>query len=456
MAMRFTAKELSDIVGGTLSGDETAVCTGAVRDNREITDGSLFFAIRGERFDGNDFLEDALSRGASVVIGERSVQPERGASICVSDSVRAMGDLAREIRNRFEGPVTAVTGSVGKTSTKDMVACALSTRYRTHKTPENFNNDIGLPLTLFALPEACEALILEMGMNHRGELSYLTSIGQPDVAVITNIGLSHIENLGSQENILAAKLEILEGLRAGGCAVLNADDPFLWRVKDSLSVRCLWYGIENPDADVRGILSGDDLLAEGEVIRLTVPGAHNRLNALCAMAVARAVGISPGDAARGLERFRPEGNRQHLMELSGGVTLYNDCYNAAPQSVRAALSVLAGLPGERKIAILGDMFELGDFALNAHYETGKAVGELGVDLLLTVGEMSRNTARGANAAGMTETNVFSYETNDGAIAWLRGNLRPGDVILVKGSHGMHMEEIGRALTQGEDDKPKKS
>ena len=445
--MRYTAKELQTIMGGALYGEENALVTRAVRDNREITPNTAFFAIRGERFDGNDFLEDALARGASVVIGQREFSPERGALIRVPDSVRAMGHMAKDLRNRFPGPVVAVTGSVGKTSTKDMISCALGTSYRTHKTPENFNNDIGLPLTLFALPEECEALILEMGMNHKGELSYLTSIGQPDVAVITNIGLSHIENLGSQENILKAKLEILEGLREGGTAVLNADDPFLWGAKDTIECNKVWYGMDNPAADIRGTLCGEELLIDGETVRLKVPGRHNRLNATCAMAVARLLGISAEGAARGLEAFRPEGNRQHMIPLSGGVTLYNDCYNASPTSVKAALSVLSDLSETRTVAVLGDMFELGSFAPLAHEETGREVQKMGIDILLTVGEMSKNTAKGAREAGMKEENIFSFSDNGAAADWLLEHLKTGDIVLVKGSHGMHMEEISAALME---------
>ena len=447
--MRYTAKELANAVGGKLIGDENALVTRAVRDNREVTENTAFFAIRGEKFNGNDFLEDALLRGASAVIGQREFVPERGAVISVSDTVRAMGDFARAIRNGFAGPVVAVTGSVGKTTTKDMIACAMGARYLVHKTPENFNNDIGLPLTLFSLPEESEALILEMGMNHAGELSYLTKIGQPDVATITNIGLSHIENLGSQENILAAKLEILEGLTPGGTAVLNADDPFLWGKRNCLPVSALWYGLENPEADVRGIIEKDAVTVDGEVIRLKVPGYHNRLNAACAMAVAKVLGIPAKSAARGIEGFLPEGNRQHIIPLKNDILLYNDCYNAAPASVKAALSVLKDIKKKRSIAVLGDMFELGDYAPRAHYETGREAAKAQTDILLTVGVMSLHTGEGAKEAGMSEDAVFSFADNQSAIEWLKANLKAGDALLVKGSHGMHMEEIGKALTEEE-------
>ena len=445
--MRYTAREIADAVGGTLYGDETAVATRMVRDNREIQEGDAFFAIRGERFDGNDFMEDALQKGASVCVGQRIFEPACGAVIQTEDTVIAMGRLARDYRMKFSHPVVAVTGSVGKTTTKDMIACALSSTLSVHKTPENFNNEIGLPLTVFDLTETHQAAVLEMGMNHKGELSRLTGIARPNVAVITNIGLSHIENLGSQENILAAKLEILEGLMPDGVAVLNADDPFLWGRRESLPCPVIWYGLENPASDVKGVVQGENLMVGDTVIHMPVPGVHNMLNATCAMAVAKHLGISPSDAAAGIETFRPAGNRQNILTTPQGALLFSDCYNASPAAVKASLGVLAGLERTRKIAVLGDMFELGDYAQKAHYEIGEAAADTPVDILVAVGDLSRETANGARDAGMREDAVVSVTNNKEAIEWLQANLTKDDAILVKGSHGMHMEEIVNTLME---------
>lgn len=445
--MRFRAQEIADIIGGTLHGDGEAIVTGAVRDNREVKEGFAFFAIRGARFDANDFMEDAFSRGAGAAIGQREFVPEKGAVITVSNTVDAMGKLAEAMCSHAGIPIVAVTGSVGKTTTKDMIECALRSRFCTHKTPENFNNDIGLPLTVFGMKEETEAMILEMGMNHAGEISYLTSIAKPDVAVITNIGLCHIENLGSQENILKAKLEILEGLKEGGVAVLNADDPYLWSARESIGVRTLWYGMENGEADLVGHADGDTLYAGDAVVHMPIPGVHNMMNALCALLVAGELGISKEEAARGIETFESTGNRQNMLTTHGGALLLSDCYNASPAAVKASLAVLMKLPKNRKIAVLGDMFELGDHAPAAHFDTGKEVARLGVDILVTVGDLSRETARGARESGMAEHRIITTLTNEEALFWLEKNLTEEDALLVKGSHGMHMETISNKLAR---------
>ncbi len=445
--MRFLAKDLADIMGGTLYGDGEAVVENIVRDNREATRNSAFFAIRGARFDGNDFLEDTLKNGASVAVGQRGFTPESGAGITVPDSIKAMGKVAEHLCREFQGPIVAVTGSVGKTTTKDMIDCAIKSRFSTHKTPGNYNNDIGLPLTVFGAPEGTEAMILEMGMNHAGELSYLTSIAKPDIAVITNIGLCHIENLGSQENILKAKLEILEGLGADGVAILNADDPYLWSVRESLHVHTLYYGMENKEADLFGRADGDILYVGDTAIHMPIPGVHNMMNALSALLVAKHLGISQEDAAKGVESFVSSGDRQNMLTTHSGALLLSDCYNASPAAVKASLKVLMGLPKPRKIAVLGDMFELGDYAPCAHFETGCEVARLGVDILLTVGELSLETARGAKESGMAESQVIAVSTNEEAILWLEENITEKDALLVKGSHGMHMETISNKLAR---------
>ncbi len=434
------ACEIEKAVGGLLSGTKEAAVQSVSTDSRAIEKGALFVAIRGERFDGNRFIAAAFEKGAAVVIGnEDATAPEGCAYIKVGDSVEALGRLAAWYRQRFSIPLVGITGSVGKTTTKEMIAAVLSAKYNTCKTAGNFNNHIGLPLTVLGLTEAHEAAVIEMGMSARGEISYLTRIARPTTAVITNIGLSHIENLKTQENIRDAKLEIAEGLPAGSTLFVNGDDPFL---KNTVcpGIKIVRFGFENPDCEILGAMTGaESFTAEGTAFRVPVGGKHNLYNALAAFAVGRECGVLPEEAAEGILSYRPDGIRQSEKEIRPGITVICDYYNASPASMAVALEMLAGGEAQRRIAVLGDMLELGDLGEKCHREVGEKAAALGIDMVLAVGPLSAHAAERAAACGVRAVQHFS--DNTALSACLLEILKPGDRVLIKGSHGMKMEEI---------------
>lgn len=426
--------------GGTVLPEYEDICfLGAHVDSRQIQPGQLFVALKAGR-DGHDFIPAALEKGAAGALGQRQLPGV--PMIVVPDSLKALGDIARGYRRtltntRFIG----LTGSVGKTTTKEMTACALSAVYRTQWTQANYNNDLGVPMTVLGLEPETERAVIEMGMNHFGEISYLTQIARPEVAVITNVGTMHIENLGSREGICKAKLEILEGLEPGGVAVLHGDEPLLRAAK--LSCRTLFFGL-GPDCHLRGsnlrttptggtafTVTGFGRSWEAE---LPVPGDHNVVNALGAILAANCVGVPVEAAIAGLADFRNTGDRLRTYEQEG-YTVVADCYNAGPESMAAAFRVLAQLPTRgRRIAVLGDMLELGDFAPAAHRQVGEQAAEA-ADLVLAYGPLCRDLALGAGEKGR------HFDTQEDTLAALKAAARPGDVLLFKGSHGMHMEKI---------------
>ncbi len=431
--------EIAEAVGGQLFGDENATYSHISTDSRAVGAGTLFVAIRGERFDGNSFIDAAFAAGATVVIGNTETVPPAGcAFIRVSDSVEALGRLAGHHRNGFQIPVVGITGSVGKTTTKEMIAAVLSAGYNTLKTAGNFNNHIGLPLTVMGLSPVHGAAVIEMGMSARGEISYLTKIARPTVAVITNVGLSHIETLKTQENIRDAKLEIAEGLPEGGTLLVNGDDPFLRDVRlPGVTVRR--FGFENPACEIRGEIRGEDSFAVfGTEFHVPVSGRHNLYNALAAVAAGQECGIAPEKAAEGLLTYRTDGIRQSEVEIRPGVTVLCDYYNASPSSMEAALEMLGRGEAKRRIAVLGDMLELGAVSEKCHREIGEKAASLQIDMLLTVGRLAALAAEAGGARGM---HVRCFSDNAALGAELRELLQPGDRVLIKGSRGMKMEEI---------------
>ncbi len=434
------AFDIFGAVGGTFFGAEYAEVTCVSTDSRATQNGSLFIAIKGERFDGNRFIDSAYEKGATVVIGNAdAVPPKDCAYIRVLDSLAALGKLAAWHRQQFSIPLVGITGSVGKTTTKEMIAAVLSTTYHTLKTEGNFNNHIGLPLTALKLGKDHGAAVLEMGMSARGEISYLTKIAKPTVAVITNIGLSHIENLGSQENIRDAKLEIAEGLDEGGPLFVNGDDPFLEKVTLPKS-KVVRYGFENPAAEIRGTITGENsFTVDGVSFSVPVAGKHNLYNALAAYAVGRACGVSAEKAAEGILKYKTDGVRQSEVEIRPDITVICDYYNASPASVAVALEMLSKGKAKRRIAVLGDMLELGTFGEKCHAEIGEKAAAYGIDMLLSVGELSRFTAKSAKACGVPF--VESFPDNAALSRALLSILEEGDRVLIKGSHGMKMEEI---------------
>jgi UDP-N-acetylmuramoyl-tripeptide--D-alanyl-D-alanine ligase len=450
---------LSQICGATNGklekGDPQAPIGHISTDTRTLPPGSLFIALRGERFDGHAFIGSAVGQGAAAVMVEDTEGvPENAACIRVADTLAAFKELAAWYRSRFDIPLIAVTGSTGKTSTKDMTAAMLSALHDTHKNTGNLNNEIGLSHTLLGLERHHAAAVVEMGMNHAGEIAVLSRMAGPTVAVITNIGHSHIGNLGSRENILAAKLEVLEGMAPGAPLVINGDDPMLTQAAEAMTrpvIRCGFSGENDVRAlDVR--LMGEQgsafTAAAGEdrcEIELSFPGRHSIQNCLCALGAVRAAGLSLMEAAEGIKALAAPKMRFCIDKMPNGTRIINDAYNASPDSVAAALDVLMDMQARRRYAVLGDMLEMGDYAPQVHYDTGGRAAGSGVDVLVAVGPLSVHTARGARDAGMDDSFVFHCLDHAGAVTYLRALLGPGDAVLVKGSRGMRMEQIVDAL-----------
>jgi len=448
--------EIAGAIAARVTGPGSDIyCRRVSTDTRKIAAGDLFFALAGERFDAHDFIGQAVEKGAAAVVVSRP--PDGGLSVpvlLVDDTLAALQRLAAYNRRQFSLPVVAVTGSNGKTTTKDLIAAVLGRRFKTLKTVGNLNNHIGLPLTLLELDGTCGAAVLEMGMRGLGEIDLLAGIAQPNVAVITNIGETHLERLGSIENIAMAKSEVLHHLNPGGAAVLNGDDPWVRKVAGKFNGRVLFYGT-GADNDLR---AADIMAMDGQTtaftvyhkdrqaeIKLPVPGRHNVLNALAAVGVGLVAGISMEQAAAGLAGAELTGMRLEILE-TGSYRIINDAYNANPASTKAALTVLADQAGNRrKVAVLGSMFELGERTESGHREVGAAVFANGVELLVTVGDLAEYIARGAMDKGMTPDKVFHCDDHGRAGEVLRSRLQAGDVILVKGSRGMKMEEIVAGL-----------
>lgn len=444
--MKLTVSEITGYTNGKIVGNTQNTITKVITDSRKIEPGSLFVAIKGERFDGHDFIKEAYKSGAAAALSQVYIDvPEGKTLILVDDTKGALVDLAKGYRGRFNIPFIAVTGSVGKTTTKEMIHSALSVKYKTHKTSGNFNNEIGLPLTMMELSGEHECAVFEMGMSGFGEIALLSSIVMPDIAVITNIGVSHIEKLGSKENILKAKLEVCENLNKDGYLILNGDDKLLWGLKGKLPFKTIYYGIENKECDyVADKPSNDSFILGTKNIILPVLGRHNIYNALCAIAVANLLDISTDEAVRGLMSFETDGIRQSIIKF-GNITFMNDYYNASPPSMEAALDVLGEQTEHRRIAVLGGMLELGEYSKEAHLGVGKYASGDKCDILITVGGDSEYIKEGFIQGGGRE--AYSFSDNKSAAAFLKSLLKDGDFVLIKGSRGIKMEEIYKSVTE---------
>ena len=414
---------------------------GASNDSRNIQPGQLFLALQGVR-DGHDFIPMAMEKGAVAVLCTHC--DDDYPAIVVDDVRIALGQIAAGERQRLGMKVVGVTGSVGKSTTKEMIACVLSAAYRVAKTPANHNNDIGMPMAILAMPEDAEIAVLEMGMNHFREIAYLTQIAKPNAAVIINIGTMHIEHLGSQQGILKAKLEILEGLQPGGKLLLNGDDAHLWSVRDSLEVTPTYFGFSNVQCQVKADNVRNDgnvsftVVVDGEImdINLPVEGMHFVSDALAAISVGLAMGVKPIQISDALARFRNMDGRQEIFEAQG-YTIIKDCYNAGPESMAAALAVLGARKG-RRIAVLGDMLELGVCAPAEHYRIGRIAAE-NADAVLAYGPNSSRVVSGALTGGMADGLTGAFTDRDALVSALKLLTKKGDILLFKGSHGMHME-----------------
>lgn len=449
---KFTAGEIAAAVSGELiQGDPATVFTRVSTDTRQITAGDLFVALVGERFDAHEFVGQAISGEAAGLIVSRRVVLESwpGPVILVSDTLLALQELARHNRRSFAGLVIGVTGSNGKTTTKDMIFSVLAQKCATLKTEGNFNNHIGLPLTMLQLDDSYGAAVLEMGMRGLGEIDMLAGLALPSGAVITNIGETHLERLRTVANIAKAKGEILEHIDPLGFAVLNGDDPEVRRQAKRCRGAVIYYGT-GEDSDIRAanitVNSGKAgytaITPAGSIeINLPVPGRHNVPNSMAAIGVGLKAGMTLNQIKKGLEETRLTSMRLEIIEKNG-LTVINDSYNANPASAKAALQILADLGRDRrKVAILGDMYELGRRTVEGHQEVGAAAAEIKVDVLITVGKLAGEIAFGAALTDEPPVEVISLSTNAEVKKYLAKIITPGDVVLVKGSRGVKLEEI---------------
>ena len=445
---QLTLKQLAQWCGGTVYPEGAdPVVNGMQHDSRGIHPGNLFVAIAGERVDGHSFVQKAREAGAAAALVSRKIDDEL-PQILVEDTLMAYGAIAREYRMETGIPVVAITGSVGKTTTKEMIACVLSGKYRVTKTQGNHNNNLGLPITIMEMAEDAELAVLELGMNHFGEMSYLTSIARPNMVVITNIGTMHIEHLGTREGILKAKLEIMEGIQADGVAVFNGDEPLLWNLREG-EHRRIYFGIENDQCDViaEDIRQMDGgmyftIRGLGQKFQIYVPqeGRHSVYNALAAATIGMLQHVTPETIQYQLGLFHNTGMRQRITEECG-FTIIEDCYNAGPESMEAALRVLEErqCSGQR-IAVLGDMLELGSRATAEHYRVGR-LAAAAADMVLAYGEHSVRVITGAVTGGMSTKRAMHFEDQSAMAETLHTMAKPGDVILFKGSRGMKMERV---------------
>lgn len=457
--MKLTVGEILRATGGQLvRGSKDAVATGVSTDSRTVKKGDLFVALRGEKHDGHDHLAEVRRKGALAAIVDCRVKAQTKNLIRVKNTLCALGDLAHDWRRRFPIPVVAVTGSNGKTSAKDMISAILATRYRVLKTEGNFNNLIGLPLTVFRLRGDEEIMVLEMGMNHPGEIDRLAEIAEPLVGVITNVARAHLEGLGGLSGVAKAKGELLGRLAPGGLAILNKDDRFFDRLKRRAlrhRARVVSFGagpgsdyraVETRTIDLKGLRFVANLRGQRSNFKMPVIGRHNVPNALAALAVGEWFGVPVAKMRMAIAGFRALSKRMEVVKLPRGTAVINDCYNANPDSMAASLDFLGEFVGRRRtVAVLGDMFELGPAAVRAHREVGSRAAQAGASLLVAVGPHAREVVVGARRAGLPAGCGFVGDSAEGAIPLVRSLVRPGDLVLIKGSRGMKMEKVTESL-----------
>ena len=451
---KMTLAEIVQAVEGSFGYPADIEITSVSTDTRTIKPNSVFVALKGANFDGHDYGAKACELGAEAVIAERAIE---GAKCVVVDSTeRALLTLAAYYRRKFDIPLVGITGSVGKTTTKDMIALVVSKKYNTLKTEGNHNNEIGLPLTLFNLSSETQAAVIEMGMSHFGEISRLSMCCEPTVAVITNIGHSHIENLGSQQGILKAKMEILDGAQYMAPLILSMDDKLLSHIEAHHGREIIFYSIKKKTADVYAAdIKADENgssftihYKDGSIpARVNCPGEHNVKNALAAFCVGRVLDISPELIAEAIGEFKPQGIRQNIRQAHG-MTFIVDCYNAAPDSIKAALSTLSQTScgeGGRRVAVLSDMLELGKHSRTLHKLAGEYVAASSADLLYCCGAEAKFYVDGAVKKGMPEENCRWFESKSDMTTALKAELHEGDTVLFKASRGMKLEEVVNAL-----------
>ncbi len=445
-----TLKQAAAWCGGTVDKKyENVTFFGASNDTRTLSHGQLFVVLQAAR-DGHDFISAAMEKGAAAVLCSRRMGDY--PAIYVDDPRIALGQIAAGERQRLGAKVIGITGSVGKSTTKEMIASVLETTYKIGKTPVNHNNDIGMPMAILGMEEGIQIAVLEMGMNHFREMAYLSKIGRPDLAVIVNIGTAHIEFLGSQEGIRQAKLEILEGMPRNGKLFLNGDDPFLCNPEQTIRQSITYFGTRG-ECHVRctevqehdGAMQFQVTSPVGNFpVTLGQEGMHYVIDAMAAIAIGLELGVTPENIRAALSHFHNLSGRQETLKV-GKLTIIKDCYNAGPESMDAALKVLGAKPG-RRIAVLGDMLELGDCANAEHYKVGRTAAA-NADMVFAFGSEAPQVVVGCVTGGMDPAKARAFESREEMALQLSRAAKDGDVMLFKGSHGMHLEKVLETFTE---------
>lgn len=449
-----TLRNITKVCGGVYRGDDTLLdveISSITTDSRQVEAGALFVPIVGERVDAHRFIPDVIEKGALATLTEKELTGLSAPCIQVASTLQAVKDIAEFYLEQLAIPVVGITGSVGKTSTKEVIASVLNQKYRTLKTQGNFNNELGLPLTVFRLRDEDEIAVLEMGISDFGEMTRLAKIARPDTCVITNIGTCHLENLGDRDGVLKAKTEMLSYVRPGGHIVLNGDDDKLATVQEAQGIRPVFFGIDGDfpvyadeirSLGLKGIQCRIHLGEESFPVTVPLPGLHMVYNALAAAAVGQIYGLTCGQILQGIESLEPVSGRFRMVETEHFL-IVDDCYNANPMSMKASLDVLQDGVG-RRVAILGDMGELGENEIALHEEVGEHAGQIRLDVCICAGKLGEYMAKKAQ-----ETNpslLVIYEPDrESLLKNLKHHVCQGDTILVKASHFMHFEEVVKAL-----------
>ena len=461
---RICADHMEESTGGivkSMDDIEKIVINVLDTDSRNITEGSLFVPIRGEKFDGHEYIGKALESGAAACFTDRYPDEYKEGKyyVQVEDTKKAFACLAKYYKSKFDVKCVAITGSVGKTTTKDMIFSVLKEKFNVLKTEGNFNNDIGLPKTIFNLNKDHEIIILEMGMNHAGEIDFLGSIAEPEIGIITNIGISHIENLGSRENILKAKAELLPHIAHGGLAILNRDDDMLNKKLNmpERKLNVLWYGMDMGNCDAYA----DHMVPDGiSGVSLNINTKENKFNAyihsagkhmayaaLIAALTGEEFGMSANEIKAGIESFYPSNMRMSIEKLNHHIILIDDAYNASPQSMKSGIDVLKSGKSKYSMTIFGDMFELGKYSESAHREVGKYAAETGIDFIIAIGNDAKYIYEEAKKTydEQEDDKVFFFEDKEDFIKEIGHMIVPDTAILVKASRGMHFEKIAESI-----------
>ncbi len=440
-----TLKDIAKSCCGQLFGDENTAVTSIVTDSRQVKNGTLFSAIKGERVDGHKFVSQCIESGAVCALVEEKPQCECNY-ILVDSTLVALKKIAEYYRSLFKIPFIGITGSVGKTSTKEMISSVLAQKFNVHKTQGNFNNELGVPLTIFGLEEEHEIAVIEMGISGFSEMTRLSTIVRPDISVITNIGYCHLENLIDLDGVLKAKTEMLEFLNPSGKMFFCGDDEKLYTVKEHNGIKTTFYGFEDRNEYKVEIVETDllkgiscKLHLRNGVVEANVPSVESHMvsNALCAAAIGESLGMTLEEIKLGVESYKTVGSRSNVIRKSD-ITIIDDCYNANPTSVKASVNSLSKFSG-RRVAVIGDMKELGKNEAKLHFDTGKYIIDKGIDVVIAVGELCEHLFEGANGNG------YYYKTVDECIEKIGDIIKKGDTVLVKASHSMHFENIVEKL-----------